>query len=36
LHIRDQAADLLAGLDSKKIDREGPEARRDIVKKVEN
>jgi hypothetical protein len=36
LHIRDQEADLLAGLDGKKSDGEGQEARRDDVKKVEN
>jgi hypothetical protein len=36
LHIRDQEADLLAGLDGKKSDKEGQEARRDDVKKVEN
>jgi hypothetical protein len=36
LHIRDQEADLLAGLDGKKSDKEGQEATRDDVKKVEN
>jgi hypothetical protein len=36
LHIRDQEADLLAGLDGKKSDGEGQEARRGDVEKVEN
>jgi hypothetical protein len=36
LHIRDQEADLLAGLDGKKRDGEGQEPRRDDVEKVEN
>jgi hypothetical protein len=36
LHIKDQEADLLAGLDGKKSDGEGREARRGDVEKVEN
>jgi hypothetical protein len=36
LHIRDQEADLLAGPDGKKSDKERQEARRDDVKKGEN
>jgi hypothetical protein len=36
LHIRGQEADLLAGLDGKKSDGEGQEARRGDVEKVEN
>jgi hypothetical protein len=36
LHIRDQEADLLAGLDGKKSNGEGQEVRRGDVEKVEN
>jgi hypothetical protein len=36
LHIRDQEADLMAGLDGKKSDGEGQETRRGDVEKLEN